>query len=70
MRLIRQITYEGTEEALRHQMQHSVQDGEHRFNPSIVITISTAEVAEKGVERIEGQRPDGWWRSERGPNAA
>lgn len=54
MKIIRTITYEGTEEQLRKQMQNSLADGTYNYLTTITVSTRVTD------GEYTGQRTSGW----------
>lgn len=54
-KIIREITFEGTEEQLRKQMENSLMDGEFPY-----LTRITVKTLHTDVPGVTGLRPEGW----------
>jgi len=54
-KIIREITFEGTEEQLRRQMENSLRDGEYPY-----MTTITVRTLHSDVPGLTGQNPKGW----------
>jgi hypothetical protein len=55
MKITRTITYIGSPEAMKRQLERSLKDGEYDLATHITVKTTVNE------EGLEGQNPEGWW---------